>query len=262
MRGVLLYAWWLERKIFPLCIYFIYIYIYPWIPVTQEGCLQAQGLVCCWSNLTLLRSLLKQIGLVSFFFYFMDLSDVVYIIWILKALNDFRLPNKMAFFMLAAGFTFGGHLSIWKIYELEQQFPKLAPWNMHSPTVHFFQQCFVLVLPDKYEQKLYGNLLAVKTLAEWLSVKSIFHWSRADADLYKSQDFHVLVTTYLSYTLAGKSESRSFEVRVLQMELFWAAFKSGFPTSFFPKWDFLYQILLPTGNLWRCSNFKMKSLAI
>ena len=59
----------------------------------------------------------------------------------------------MAFLVLVAGFTFGGQLSIWTIYDLKQQFSKLAPWNMHWPTVHLLQQRFVLVLPDKYEQK-------------------------------------------------------------------------------------------------------------
>ena len=59
----------------------------------------------------------------------------------------------MASLVLAAGFTFGGHLRIWTIYNLKEQFSKLAPWNMHFPTVHLLQQRFVLVLPDKYEQK-------------------------------------------------------------------------------------------------------------
>ena len=43
--------------------------------------------------------------------------------------------------------------------------------------------------------------------------------------------FHILVTTYLSYTTTGMSELSSFEIQVLQTELFWAAFKSSFPTS-------------------------------
>ena len=59
----------------------------------------------------------------------------------------------MAFLVLAAGFTFGRHLSYWTIYDLKQQFSKLAPWNMHWPTVHLLQQRFFLVLPEKYEQK-------------------------------------------------------------------------------------------------------------
>ena len=59
----------------------------------------------------------------------------------------------MASLVLAAGFTFGGHLSDWAISDLKEQFSKLAPWNMHWPTVHFLQQCFVLVLSNKYEQK-------------------------------------------------------------------------------------------------------------
>ena len=79
----------------------------------------------------------------------------------------------MAFLVLAAGFTFGGHLSIWTIYELKQQFPKLAPWNMHWPTVHFLEQRFVLVLPDKCEQKTYGNSFAVRKFAERQSVNDI-----------------------------------------------------------------------------------------
>ena len=76
----------------------------------------------------------------------------------------------MASLVLAAGFTFGGHLRIWTIYNLKEQFSKLAPWNMHFPTVHLLQQRFVLVLPDKYEQKTYGNSLAVRTFAKRLSV--------------------------------------------------------------------------------------------
>ena len=40
--------------------------------------------------------------------------------------------------------------------------------------------------------------------------------------------FHVLVTTYLTYTITGTSESSSFEIQVLRTELFWAAFKSSF----------------------------------
>ena len=79
----------------------------------------------------------------------------------------------MALVVLVAGFTFVVHLSIWTICELKQQFPKLAPWNMHWPTVHLLQQCFVWVLPDKYEQKTYGNLLTVRTFAERLSVNNI-----------------------------------------------------------------------------------------
>ena len=60
----------------------------------------------------------------------------------------------MAFLVLAAGFTFGGHLSIWTIYDSKRQLSKLAPWNMHRPTVNLLQQCFVFALPDKYEQKM------------------------------------------------------------------------------------------------------------
>ena len=62
------------------------------------------------------------------------------------------------------------------------------------------------------------------------------------------ETFHVLVTTYLSYKITGKSESSNFEIQVLRTELFWATFKSRFLTSFFPKGDFLYQILSPGFN--------------
>ena len=79
----------------------------------------------------------------------------------------------MAFLMLAAGFTFAGRPSIWTMYELKQQFLKLAPWDMNWPTVHLLQQRFVLLLPDKYAQKTYGNSLAVRTFAERLSVNDI-----------------------------------------------------------------------------------------
>ena len=59
----------------------------------------------------------------------------------------------MALLVHAAGFTFGGHLSNWTIYDLKQQFSKLAPWNMHWAIVHLLQQRFVLVPSNKYEQK-------------------------------------------------------------------------------------------------------------
>ena len=59
----------------------------------------------------------------------------------------------MAFLVLAAGFAVGGHLSNWTIYDFKQQFSKLAPWNIHWPTVHFLQQRFVLVLSNEHEQK-------------------------------------------------------------------------------------------------------------
>ena len=47
----------------------------------------------------------------------------------------------------------------------------------------------------------------------------------------------VLVTTYMSYAITGMSELSSFKIYVLRIELFWAAFKSGFLTSFLPKED-------------------------
>ena len=83
----------------------------------------------------------------------MDLLQVVYIIWARKPVNDLRPANEMAFFVLAAGFVFEGHLSNWTIYDLKEQFSKLFPWNMHLPTVHFLQQRILLVLSDLYEQK-------------------------------------------------------------------------------------------------------------
>ena len=71
----------------------------------------------------------------------------------LKLVNDLRPAKEMAFLVHAAGFALEGHLSNWTMYDLKEQFSKLAPWNMHLPTVHFLQQCFILVLSDLYEQK-------------------------------------------------------------------------------------------------------------
>ena len=78
----------------------------------------------------------------------------------------------MDFLMLPAGFTFGD-LSKWTFYDLKEQFSKLAPWNMHWPTVHLLQQRFVLVPSNKYEQRTQGNSLGVRTLTERLSVNNI-----------------------------------------------------------------------------------------
>ena len=71
----------------------------------------------------------------------------------MKPVNDLRPADKMAFFVLAAGFTFGGHVSNWTIYDLTEQFSKLPLWNIHWPTVHFLHQRFVLVLSHESEQK-------------------------------------------------------------------------------------------------------------
>ena len=72
----------------------------------------------------------------------------------MKPVNDLRLVKEIAFLVPAAGFAFEGHLSNWTIYDLKEQSSNLAPWNMHLPTVHFVQQCFVLVLYNLYEQKM------------------------------------------------------------------------------------------------------------
>ena len=104
----------------------------------------------------------------------------------------------------------------------------------------FTQSCLVTV---------YSALISyISKLYRQDNFNDILCWSWVDADLYKFRDFHVLATTYLSYILTGNSESSSFEIQVLRTDLFLAAFKSGFPTSFFPKTDFLYQILSPGFN--------------
>ena len=135
------------RRMWDFCSFLI---LCPWIPASQECHVQPWGLACCWPNLTLLKS--------RSFFHCMDLSVVV-------------------FWVFAAGFTFGGHLSNWTIYDLKQQFSKLAIWNMHWPTIHFMQQRLVLVLCDEYEQNTKGNSLAVRTFAKRLRVNGILCWS-------------------------------------------------------------------------------------
>ena len=87
------------------------------------------------------------------FFPCMDLSQVVYNIWTLKPVDDLRPANEKVFWVPAAGFTFEGHINNWTIYDLKEQFSKLAPWNTYLPTVHFLQQRIVLVLSDLHEQK-------------------------------------------------------------------------------------------------------------
>ena len=47
--------------------------------------------------------------------------------------------------------------------------------------------------------------------------------------------FHVLVTTYLSYTITGTSESSNFEIQVLRTELFRTAFKVASRLRSFPR---------------------------
>ena len=100
-----------------------------------------------------------------FFFPCMDSSQVAYIIWILKPVNDFKTGRRNGFLGACGWITSAGHLSNLTIYDLKEQFSKLAPWNMHWPTVHFLQQHFVLVLSDECKQKTSGNSLAVRTFA-------------------------------------------------------------------------------------------------
>ena len=52
------------------------------------------------------------------FFPCMDLSDVVYIVWTLRPVNELRPVIEMAFLVLAAGITLAGHLSNWTIHDL------------------------------------------------------------------------------------------------------------------------------------------------
>ena len=102
------------------------------------------------------KSVLKQIDLVSFFFPLygsLKQSDVVYIIWTLKPTNDLRPAHEMAFLVLAAGFTFASHLSNRTTYDLKEQFSNLSPWYMHWQTVHFLQLRLAFVLSDECEQK-------------------------------------------------------------------------------------------------------------
>ena len=82
----------------------------------------------------------------------MDLADCLHYLNT-EPVNDLRPANEMAFLVAAAAFAFEGHLSNWTIYDLKEQFSNLAPWNIYLPTVYFFQQHFVLVLSDLYEQK-------------------------------------------------------------------------------------------------------------
>ena len=95
-----------------------------------------------------LCTIFKQIDLILFSFVW--ISQVVYIIWTLKPVHDLRPAKEMAFLVPAPGFAFESHLVNWTIYDLTEQFSKLAPWSMHLPTVQSLQQRFVLVLSDLY----------------------------------------------------------------------------------------------------------------
>ena len=57
----------------------------------------------------------------SFFPLYASLASCL-IISTLKPVNYLRLANEIAFLVLAAGFTFAGHLSYWTIYHLKEQF--------------------------------------------------------------------------------------------------------------------------------------------
>ena len=108
-------------------VFLVYIGIYPWIPVTQEWCVQSRGLVCCWPNLTLFRSVLKQIDLISFFFplygslrrYLHHLNT--------EASKWLKTGKRNVFLVACSWITFRGHLSNWTISDLKERFSKLAP---------------------------------------------------------------------------------------------------------------------------------------
>ena len=78
----------------------------------------------------------------------------------------------MSFLVLAAGFTFKGRLIYWTIYDFKKLFSKLAPWNMHLPTVHL-QQRLVFVRSYEYTQKTLGNSFVVRAFAKRLSTNDI-----------------------------------------------------------------------------------------
>ena len=116
---------WDEKFYVYLYIYiYIYIYIYRYLftnsghsrmPCASSGTgilLTEPYLDPYWSKSIWSRS----------FFPCMDLLQVVYIIWTLKPVNDLRPANEIAFLLLAASFTFAGHLCYWTIDDLKEHF--------------------------------------------------------------------------------------------------------------------------------------------
>ena len=108
-------------------------------------------------NITL-RSVLKQIDLVLFFFSLIESFASCLHLLNNEASKWFKPAKEIALLVLVAGFTFAGHLSYWISYDLKEQLSKLALWNIHWSTVHILGQRFVLVLSHEYEQKAFREL--------------------------------------------------------------------------------------------------------
>ena len=104
---------------------YIYIYIYIYICISMDSSRLGTGMLLIKPQVTQVRIKATRIGLVLF--SVLCISQTLFGSFEhLKPVSDLRLANKMAFLVLVAVCTFGGHLSIWTIYEWKQQFPKLA----------------------------------------------------------------------------------------------------------------------------------------
>ena len=82
-----------------------------------------------------LGTVLKQIDLAPFFFpSYGSLASCLHYLNT-EASKWFKTGKGNGFLGACGSFR---HLSNWTIYDLTEQFSKLAPWNMHLPTVAFF----------------------------------------------------------------------------------------------------------------------------
>ena len=134
--------------------------------------------------------------IVLLFFAFMDLCEVVYIIWTLKPVNDWTPAHEMAFSKISRDLRLVSSFEAILVREpfmfwiFKKQFSNLAPWNVLNLslfTAKFWLGSFRRIhIKDLKELEL-G--LVARIFAERLSVNDIFRWCWTEGDLYESRIF-------------------------------------------------------------------------
>ena len=126
------------------------------------------------------------------FFAFMDLCEVVYIIWTLKPVNDWTQAHEMVFFKISRCLrlvsVFEAILvaELFMTWILKDQFSNLAPWNM--PNLSLFTAwlwlCSFWWISTK-DVKEFELVLVAQTFAEGLNVNDILRWCWTEVNLHE-----------------------------------------------------------------------------
>ena len=121
------------------------------------------------------------------FFPCMDFSQVVYIIWTLKPVNDLRPANETAFLVFAAAFTLQETLVTGQFMTSKSSF-KTQPFGICIGQLFtFYTNALTWFFLINMNKRRYGNLLVARAFPMRLSANDILRWSWIDVDLYESR---------------------------------------------------------------------------